>query len=100
MGNQKGKLSLSIGDGILPDLPLELWEVILMNTEAKTLAMAVPQVCKVLNELSCQDRIWKHKFYEEFKPQEAPELKEDMTWKKLYFKGEYLIILRCEDGDC
>jgi hypothetical protein len=95
MGNQKGKLSVSIGDdaSALPmvDLPIELWELILMNTDAKTLAIAVPRVCKLMNELSARDPIWKFKYVEEYKPDTAPELKDDLTWKKMYFRGKSIL---------
>lgn len=92
MGNQKGKLSVSIGDEsalYTVDLPIELWELILMNTEVKTLALKVPTVCKLLNQLSSGDAIWKFKYMQDYKPDTLPQLKEGSTWKKMYFAGNY-----------
>jgi hypothetical protein len=64
-------------------VPNDIWRIILRNTEAKTLAITVPHICRSLHVLSNEDKLWEDKCLQIGRDPKG--IRVDETWKRYYF---------------
>jgi hypothetical protein len=64
-------------------VPNDIWRIILRNTEAKTLAITVPHICRLLYVLSNEDKLWEDKCLQIGRDPKG--IRVDETWKRYYF---------------
>lgn len=73
----------------MESLPLELVELILVDCEAKALAVAVPRVSKLFKKLSDENSsVWKAKWAQ--RKWSANTKPANLSWKRHYFNSKCL----------